>query len=138
MFDMAWKAYNALLDDPRLLVLDSRPARTYLDRHIRGSICVKVAANRSTLEHVAGPGPPAWSQDCWWGRHVLIVSHKYTRESKMLKNMQQLESGAHDGRRKRPRQSREDRIEEDADQVIKFLLSEKRTKSLKILEAEDG
>ncbi|CAM6111608.1 unnamed protein product [Calypogeia fissa] len=135
---MAWKAFNSLLDDPRLLVLDSRPARAFLDRHIKGSICVRIASNGSTLEHVAGPGPPAWSQDCWWGRNVLVVSPIYTSESKMLKDMQ-LDSGTHHFRkRKRPRHSRDDRTEDGVvDEVIKFLLSENRVKSLKILEIED-
>ncbi|CAM6111590.1 unnamed protein product [Calypogeia fissa] len=136
---MAWKAFNSLLDDPRLLVLDSRPARAFLDRHIKGSICVRIASNGSTLEHVAGPGPPAWSQDCWWGRNVLVVSPIYISESKMLKDMQ-LDSGTHhDRKRKRPRHSRDDRTEDGVvDEVIKFLLSENRVKSLKILEIEDG
>lgn len=76
---MAWRAYNALMGDSRLLVLDTRSARAYADRHIRGSVCVELSSNGRTLERIAGPGPPTWSKNCWWDRNILIVSPNYSR-----------------------------------------------------------
>lgn len=102
------------MDNPRLLVLDARPASLYAAGHIRGSVCVTFTR---TLEGVAGPGPPTWYENCWWDRHVLlVVGPSSTRKRK-----------AGEGR---PRGS--------SDAVYKFLQEEGLVRSLQLLEAEEG
>ncbi|KAI5066327.1 hypothetical protein GOP47_0018951 [Adiantum capillus-veneris] len=75
---MAWRGFNVMVDKQRVLLLDCRPPSLFAASHIRGSICV--ALQGRTLISLAGPGPPTWSSNCWWDRHVLLItgppSHK--------------------------------------------------------------
>lgn len=145
---MAWRAFNALMGDTKLLVLDTRTARSYGERHIRGSVCVELSSNGRTLEKVAGPGPPTWSRNCWWGRNVLIVSPNYSRKSgkrrtSSSKSRRDDGEGGEDQeererkkRRKNPQESADGA--EEAEPVVKFLLKEGCVKSVKVLEVGDG
>lgn len=134
---MAWRAYNALMGDSRLLVLDTRSARAYADRHIRGSVCVELSSNGRTLERIAGPGPPTWSKNCWWDRNILIVSPNYSRrrEEKTRKGDND-ETGERDRKRRRKNDAKED--DDEADPITGFLLKEGLVKSVKILEVGNG
>lgn len=132
---MAWRAFNALMGDARLLVLDTRSPRSYADRHIRGSVCVKLSSNGRTLERVAGPGPPTWSKNCWWDRNILIVSPNYSRkrEGKGGRDDDE-ETGERDRKKRRKSYQKGD----EADPLLDFLLQEGLVRSVKVLEVGDG
>ncbi|KAH8959314.1 hypothetical protein BDL97_06G072700 [Sphagnum fallax] len=144
---MAWRAFNALMGDTKLLVLDTRTARSYGERHIRGSVCVELSSNGRTLEKVAGPGPPTWSRNCWWGRNVLIVSPNYSRKSgkrrtSSSKSRRDDGEGGEDQEERERKKQRKNPQEsadgaEEAEPVVKFLLKEGCVKSVKVLEVGD-
>lgn len=69
-----------LMDKPRMLVLDARLPSLFAASHIRGSICV--AMQGRTLTSLGGPGPPTWSSNCWWDRHVLLIIGPASRKRK--------------------------------------------------------
>ncbi|KAJ7567247.1 hypothetical protein O6H91_02G138700 [Diphasiastrum complanatum] len=131
---MAWEAYNALMDDPRLLVLDTRNPRVFAAGHIRGSVCVAVSARpgTNTLERLEGCGPPTWSANCWWDRNVLLVPSSGSSSSSSHRDSIKTS---------RKRKAAESVLGEDnitsSHPVVHFLVKEKLTRSLKILK-HDG
>lgn len=104
-----------IMDKQRVLVLDTRPASLFSASHIRGSVCV--ALHGRTLTRMAGPGPPAWSPNCWWDRHVLLVSAPTSRK----------------------RKAREGNDPTSTSHVVfTFLQEEGLVRSIQLLEAEKG
>eukprot|EP00850_Spirogloea_muscicola_P001620 SM000006S19385 [mRNA] locus=s6:470661:473365:- [translate_table: standard] len=67
------QAFNLLQEDPRLLVLDTRPKSAFHKGHIRRAVCVGLAAGGGALQELCGVGPPYWSRNCWWDLNVLVL-----------------------------------------------------------------
>lgn len=126
---MAWRAFNALLADPKLLVLDSRSARSYSDRHIRGSVNVEVSSNKRKLEKIAGPDRPSWKHGCWWDKDVLVVSPVACQSRNKKRKRSVLDES---------RWADTEADPEEADPVVEFLKKEKNVRSVRILETDDG
>lgn len=121
---MAWRAFNTLMNKPRVLVLDARSLSAYSAGHIRGSICVTCSPSSRTLQRVAGPGPPSWSDSCWWDRHVLVItSTHFNPPSRKRKKSAVLENEAPDS---------------SACTVYNFLQKEGLVRSLQLLEKNEG
>ncbi|XP_002967725.2 protein phosphatase Slingshot homolog [Selaginella moellendorffii] len=115
---MAWRSFNALVNDPQLLIFDSREQSHFAVAHIRNAVCVRVKG--ASLEYVMGA---VWSQDYWWGRDVLLVPGVWpTKEEKKEKEKEKKRKAS----------------EVIVDPVAKFLMEENRVKSLKIMEDEEG
>eukprot|EP00850_Spirogloea_muscicola_P005353 SM000024S07815 [mRNA] locus=s24:670655:671026:- [translate_table: standard] len=67
------QAFNLLQEDPRLLVLDTRPKAAFRKGHIRRAVCVALAPGGGALQELCGVGPPYWSRNCWWDLNVLVL-----------------------------------------------------------------
>jgi rhodanese-related sulfurtransferase len=130
---MAWRSYNLLMNEPRVLVLDARSSSSFASGHIRGSFCVcllhaRASSSSSPLHYVAGP--PVWSRNCWWDRHVLLILPPSCQDRKRKKPSSSSSAAAAAAAAATPFSCQHP--------VLTFLKQEGLVRSLHVLENDDS
>ncbi|GLC33296.1 hypothetical protein PLESTB_000349500 [Pleodorina starrii] len=71
--DFIFRIFTACQHDIPTILIDVRPHKDFKHNHIAGSFCVRLSSNGQVLaDYSASSYNIKWSQDCWWGRNVLV------------------------------------------------------------------
>ncbi|GFR47235.1 hypothetical protein Agub_g8919, partial [Astrephomene gubernaculifera] len=71
--DFIFRIFTACQHDILTIVIDTRPHKEFKQCHIAGAFCVRLSSNGQVLaDYSASSYNIKWSQDCWWGRNVLV------------------------------------------------------------------
>ncbi|KAG2441094.1 hypothetical protein HXX76_003946 [Chlamydomonas incerta] len=71
--DAIFRIFTACAGDIATIIIDTRPHKEFKVSHICGAFCVRLSANGQVLaDYSSSSYHIKWSQDCWWGRNVLV------------------------------------------------------------------
>ncbi|KAG2482605.1 hypothetical protein HYH03_018489 [Edaphochlamys debaryana] len=71
--DQVFRIFTALPQDIATILIDVRPQKEFKLNHIAGAFNVRLSTNGQVLADYSGSSYNIkWSQDCWWGRSVVV------------------------------------------------------------------
>ncbi|KAG2450344.1 hypothetical protein HYH02_004849 [Chlamydomonas schloesseri] len=71
--DAIFRIFTACQGDIATIIIDTRPHKEFKVSHVCGAFCVRLSANGHVLaDYSSASYNIKWSQDCWWGRNVLV------------------------------------------------------------------
>ncbi|GIL44377.1 hypothetical protein Vafri_1861 [Volvox africanus] len=75
--DFIFRIFTACQHDIPTIIIDIRPHKEFKQNHVAGAFCVRLSSNGQVLaDYSASSYNIKWSQDCWWGRNVLVYGEE--------------------------------------------------------------
>ncbi|KFM25585.1 hypothetical protein F751_0612 [Auxenochlorella protothecoides] len=71
--DAIFRTFTRCGEDPLTLLVDLRPAKEFLKRHIALSYCIRLTSNGQALvDYSKNEYDVKWSTGCWWDKPVIL------------------------------------------------------------------